>query len=225
MACSSSQPLRCAAVDVEGGPDILGALRRDRFGGLGLVAGAAAIAVAMSAAFLAHAGITDDGLRTAIRATARESLVLFLLTFVASSVNALLRNDGGKWVLRNRKFLGNAFAASHATHGALIVVLAALDTEHFLARTSATGLYGGLFGYVVLAAMVITSFEVPTRRLGRRRWRILHKTGMYVFFAIFLFTYLPTALAGSPVGIAATLALLGAVTLRVIARLRRADSR
>jgi DMSO/TMAO reductase YedYZ heme-binding membrane subunit len=190
-----------------------------------LVAGAAAIAIAMSAALVVRSGVTDEGLRVAIRATARESLVLFLLTFAASSVNALWRDGTGKWLLRNRKFLGNAFAASHAMHGALIVVLAVLDTERLLARTSDTGLYGGLFGYLVLAAMVITSFEVPTRRLGRRRWRILHKTGMYVFFAIFLFTYLPTAVTGSRVSLAAVLALLAALTLRVFARLRRADSR
>lgn len=186
--------------------------------GFWLVVAAALVAVAISAVPIADVGVTDEGLRAGIRGTARESLALFLLTFVASSVNALRRDRVGKWMLRNRKFLGNAFAASHATHGALIVALAALDTPRFLAHTSAGGLYGGLFGYVVLAAMVITSFDAPTRWLGRRRWRVLHKFGMYVFFAIFFVTYLPVALAGSFVGIVAVVALLAALALRIAAR-------
>ena len=188
--------------------------------GLWLVGAAALVAIAISAVSIVGAGVSDDGLRGAIRATARESLLLFLVTFVASSVNALSRSRGGKWMLRNRKFLGNAFAASHTTHGGLVVGLVALDPARFLEHTSAAGLYGGLFGYVVLTAMVITSFDGPTRRLGRRRWRVLHKGGMYVFFGIFFVTYLPVALTGSLVGIAAVLGLLGALGLRIAARHR-----
>lgn len=193
--------------------------KRGPFEGMRIVVAAAAISAAMVALLLATSGAGEEGLRVAIRASARLSLALFLLTFVASSVNALWRGPSGKWMLRNRKFLGNAFAASHATHGGLIVALAALDTPRFLAHTSAGGLYGGLFGYVVLAAMVITSFDAPTRWLGRRRWRVLHKFGMYVFFAIFFVTYLPVALAGSFVGIVAVVALLAALGLRITARI------
>ena len=50
----------------------------------------------------------------------------------------------------------------------------------------------GMIAYSLLLLMMITSFNGPTRALGPKRWRILHKTGLYWFGLLFLATLLPS---------------------------------
>jgi DMSO/TMAO reductase YedYZ heme-binding membrane subunit len=69
--------------------------------------------------------------------------------------------------------------------------------------------------------MALTSTDAAVRRIGRRSWTVLHKTGMYVLFGIFVFSYLGPALLGRPLGIAAMGVLMGALVLRIANRMRR----
>ncbi|MEM6994390.1 MAG: hypothetical protein AAF721_28000 [Myxococcota bacterium] len=169
---------------------------------------------------LATAGTGDAGWLFATRATARVSLVLLLPVAAASSVNALWGGRVGKWLLRNRRHLGLSFAASHAVHAVAFLGYAAAKDASIVALVSGATLYGGGFGYAMIAAMSATSFGGAVRWMGRRRWVVLHRTGLYVLLGIFLFTYLPGALAGQLLGTAATAALVGVLALRVAARVR-----
>ena len=63
-----------------------------------------------------------EALRSAIRVTARTSFALFLATFLASSLMALLPSGFTRGLLRERRFLGLAFAFSHAVHAVLIIL-------------------------------------------------------------------------------------------------------
>jgi DMSO/TMAO reductase YedYZ heme-binding membrane subunit len=157
--------------------------------GVALVAVAGILAAALTAAQLAHHGVELAGFRAALRATARLSLVLFLLAFVASSINKL-KLPGGKLLLRYRKYLGNAFAASHFVHLATIFALIATHTAAFRAERTIGSLVPGMITYALIAAMVVTSFPRPAAALGRRRWLVLHKIGMYAIFAVFTVTSL-----------------------------------
>ena len=56
-----------------------------------------------------------EALRSAIRVTARTSFALFLATFLASSLMALVPSGFTRGLLRERRFLGLAFAFSHAS--------------------------------------------------------------------------------------------------------------
>lgn len=199
-------------------------LSRQQRSGLRLLVAALALAGLTSLGFAAAAGFDEAGVRASIRVTARIALVWFLATFVASSVHRVSRGAVGKWLLRNRKYLGNAFAITMAVHAGFILAFVAQNTTGFFARVSMATLAGGSAGYVVMTAMVVTSFAGPARRLGRRRWKILHKTGMYGLWAIFVFTYLPAALAGSALGAIFTAALGLALALRVVAS-RRTSSK
>lgn len=152
--------------------------------GLALVAIAALAAAALTAVQLSRVGTEVAGFRAALRATARLSLALFLLAFVASSLNRL-GWPGGKLLLRYRKYIGNAFAASHLIHLATIFGLIATHTAAFTAERSIGSLVPGMITYSLIVAMVITSFRRPARWLGRERWVILHKVGMYAIWAIF----------------------------------------
>ena len=84
---------------------------------------------AMSLWLLAgHAGDVE-GIRLVIRATARTSLVLFVMAFTAGALVELIPSDATRWQRRNRRYLGVSFAVSHFIHLAAIVGLAALDRE------------------------------------------------------------------------------------------------
>ncbi len=142
---------------------------------------------------LAAAGTDPDGIRAGIRHTARLSLVLLFPAFVASSTAELWRDRGGKWLLRNRKYFGLAFAVCHFTHLGLIAWFGFAYPQVFRDNVGNFGIYGGGTGYLFLIAMTITSFDGPRKWLGRRNWNILHKTGMYVFWGIFASSYLSRA--------------------------------
>ena len=64
-----------------------------------------------------------DGLRRAIRVTARTSLGLFLLAFTAAALWQLWPGAWTRWQRQNRRYLGVAFAASHFMHLGVILAL------------------------------------------------------------------------------------------------------
>jgi DMSO/TMAO reductase YedYZ heme-binding membrane subunit len=170
---------------------------------------------------LALEGTGEGGVRAVIRWTARSSLALFLATFVASSLRRLWRAPASAWLLRNRRALGLSFAVSHALHLAGILALAATVPEATFEPATVVG--GGL-GYAFVAAMAATSSDAAMRRLGARRWKLLHRTGSWLLFAIFAQSYLPRAVA-SPVYAPLGLAVAGALGLRLLAWRRRDQAR
>jgi DMSO/TMAO reductase YedYZ heme-binding membrane subunit len=158
--------------------------------GWALVAYIAVIVAAVAAASLMVRGTDIVGVRTAVRNSARVSLLVLALPFMASSIAELWRGPAGKWLMRNRKFLGLGFAVSHFTHAAFLIIFAVGYWDVFKVSVGPFGIFGGGFGYLCLIAMTITSFDGPTKWLGRKRWKILHKTGMYVFWGIFTSSYI-----------------------------------
>src|SRR5262249_26050645 len=89
----------------------------------------------------------------------------------------------------------------------------------FWRSIAVTTLVGGGFGYVMLFAMVAASTDAAPRRLGRRRWRALHLTGMWTFWGVFTFTYAPQ-LAKRAVGALAVAPLPAAAGWRIAAAFR-----
>jgi len=176
----------------------------------------AAALSAMSAAMLAlHPG--EEGVRMVIRATARTSLLLFALAFSASALRRLWPGDFSTWLLRNRRYLGVSFAASHAIHLAAIVAFARIDPSEFgeispLANRIVAGL-----AYVFIFAMAATSFDRMVAWLGARRWKLLHAVGAHYVWLIFLLSFAKRVPQGSAyaVGAAVLLAVMG---LRLWAR-------
>ncbi|EMR47468.1 ferric reductase domain-containing protein [Pseudomonas putida LS46] len=107
-----------------------------------LFAALAGLTLAMTAIVLASQP-DPDGLRSAIRATARSSFALFLLAFLASSLVTLLPGTSSRRILQERRYLGLAFAFSHTVHGVLIYRYAQQFPELFWAgRTLTSSLPG-----------------------------------------------------------------------------------
>jgi DMSO/TMAO reductase YedYZ heme-binding membrane subunit len=128
-----------------------------------------------------------DGLRSAIRATARTSFVLFLTAFTASAFAVLVPSPFSKALVRERRFIGLTFAFSHFVHAALIYAYGQLNTEFWPARSVVDNIPGST-GYLLILLMTLTSFKAPARLLGPKAWKALHVTGMWVIVAVFAFS-------------------------------------
>jgi len=135
---------------------------------------------------VSHGG-NVEGVRLAIRATARTSLVLFTLAFTAGALVELLPSEATRWQRRNRRYLGVSFAVSHFIHLGAIVALATLDRELFWKLTNVTTIVLAGTAYLFIAAMAATSFDRSAAWLGPRKWRLLHLVGgwyIWISFAV-----------------------------------------
>lgn len=164
-----------------------------------------------------EAGGGSEGWGAILRATACVSFTFFTLAFSASSLVRLQPTTLYYWLLRNRRYLGLNFALSHAVHFVAIVMYFSVSDE---AAGSFLILLGGL-GYVFVAAMAATSTDDAVRRLGPKRWKLLHTLGGYYIWGVFLYTYASSALEKEwgywiPVGASA-----GVLCVRLLAARRK----
>lgn len=158
------------------------------------VFGWAALAVlAVVGAILGLVGTDEAGLRMAIRATARTSVVLFALAFAASALRRRWPRPATRWLVRNRRQLGVGFAFSHLVHLVAIVALAGWTWHGFLAATPPITLVFGGLAYVFIALMTLTSFDRTAAWLGPRRWRLVHTIGAYYVWIVFAQNFLVMA--------------------------------
>ncbi len=129
-----------------------------------------------------------DGLRMAIRATARTSLLLFLPVFAASALVRLQPNDATRWLRRNRRYLGVSFAVSHILHACAIIAFASMAPDVFWSMTSSSTIITGGLAYLLILAMAATSFDGMARWIGARAWRSLHWWGSWCITIFFIVT-------------------------------------
>jgi len=148
---------------------------------------AAILTVAALAAFASAGG--SDGVRMAIRLTARTSLALFLLAFTASALFRACPNPWTRWQLRNRRQLGLGFAVSHLLHAIAIIALAVTDPKLFAELGGSSMLVAGGSAYLVIAAMAATSFDRTAALIGPIAWRRLHLFGAWYIWLSFMVTF------------------------------------
>lgn len=149
-----------------------------------------AIAVGTTAVTVTVGGVA--GANEGIRITARTSAVLFLLVFTASSAYRLWPGDLTKWVRRNRRYLGVAFAGSHLVHAGFIIASVILSSARFkagVARTPEAVYVLDTIAYGFIVAMAVTSFDRIANRMRYPTWRRLHVTGNYVIWLTFFVAY------------------------------------
>ena len=166
-------------------------------------------------------GLNEDNLRLLLRVTARSSLLLFLLAFGATSMHLVLRNSATAWTLKNRRYLGVSFAISHFIHLGFIVWLAMVYPEPFFSNTGLSFWIVGGTAYLFITAMAITSFEIPRKWLGEKKWSLLHTTGGYLVLFVFFQAYVPKAFMGDLFRMPFAAAILLVVVLRFYRIYRR----
>ena len=142
---------------------------------------------AMALYLLSVQGWDAEGIRLVIRATARTSLVLFVLAFTASAMVEFLPNEATHWQRRNRRYLGVSFAVSHLIHLIAILSLASIDQALFWKLTNINTIVLAGTAYLFIATMAATSFDRTAAWLGPRKWRLLHLLGgwyVWISFAV-----------------------------------------
>jgi hypothetical protein len=144
---------------------------------------------AMSVVLLTMNSWDIEGVRLVIRATARTSLLLFVLAFTADALVELAPSDLTRWQRRNRRYLGVTFAASHGIHAAAIACFAIMDPAGYAAATNAASYIFGGVGYAFIIAMAATSFDRTAAAIGPRAFRILHLTGGYYLWFQFMVSF------------------------------------
>lgn len=164
-----------------------------------------------------------EGVRMAIRFTARTSLLLFCLAFAGAALARLWPNTGTRWLRRNRRYLGVSFTVSHAIHAAAILAFAVMDPEAYAAATSlASYIFGGI-GYAFIIALTATSFDRTAAALGAGAWRRLHLVGGY--YLLFQFTVsFGKRIPDMPLYALFLIPLIAVFALRMIAMAPRAQA-
>jgi len=119
--------------------------------------------------YVQQAALEEESFGVVLRATARIALLIYLLIFVARPLRQLAPHGPGSLLLRNRRSLGIAFAAVMSVHLVFLIWLNGIELA-----------LAGMAVYALIYLMLITSFNGPAAALGPRRWKWLHKTGLYV---------------------------------------------
>ena len=158
---------------------------------LGAFLGACALTIAAGGLFLAAAGASEENLGLLLRLTARVAFVMLLAVFIARPLREMIRTPLTLTLLRNRALIGVAFAGVHTAHLALLVMRVQVFPEFDLLVSRNVP---GALTYLVMYAMVLTSFSAPKRALGPRAWRILHKLGLFWLTYAFSQTQLPRSI-------------------------------
>ncbi|MDX1875380.1 hypothetical protein SBI67_24945 [Mycolicibacterium sp. 120266] len=150
------------------------------------------VVVAVISTIAATAVGGASGANLGIRITARTSAVLFLLAFTASSLYQLWPTATTRWIRRNRRYLGVAFAGSHVVHAFFIVTTIIVNKPRFDAGVERTphGVYVlDFIAYGFLIAMTVTSFDRIAKRMPYAGWHRLHVIGSYVIWFTFFIAY------------------------------------
>lgn len=141
----------------------------------------ALIAIAVLSAW----GAEPAGIELALRVTARVSFVWFLLAFVAAPLQQLRPGPVGTWLMRHRRACGIVFGLSMSMHIAFILRMFVLFAPERPPMVTLADFFIGIPGLVMVGLMTVTSFDALKRALGPRRWKQLHRSGLYVVWAIF----------------------------------------
>jgi len=184
--------------------------------GWSLVGWIALVAGILTFGAYAAAGGDREGLSAAMRWTARLSGSLFLLAFSASSLRQLWPSPLTAYLLSNRRYLGVSFGVAHAWH--LCAVIAFLRRPEV--DPEPISLVIGMIPVGFIAAMLATSFDTTAAWLGARRWKLLHTTGGWLIWFVFLYTWAGAAL-DHPLSALMALLALAAVGIRAAAILAR----
>lgn len=127
---------------------------------------------------------SGDKVSSMIQLSVRCAVPLLFITFAASAIQRLFPGPYGRWLLRNRKYLGLSFAAAMAWQGFFILWLVIGYTDYYVNQVYVLrDAIEGVIGYAFLAAMTFTSFPVGRRLLKPARWRLLHVSGIYFLWA------------------------------------------
>lgn len=127
---------------------------------------------------------SPTGVTHLISFSVRWAVPLIYAVVAASALHTLFPGALSTWLMRNRKYVGLAFAVAMAWQGLFIFLVSNFHRDYyfeeiFLLRDEIEG----SIGYIFLAAMVATSFQAGRKLLSATQWKLLHRSGVYFLWA------------------------------------------
>jgi hypothetical protein len=145
-----------------------------------------AAAVAMTRVDLSSA----LGVSTMITLSVRLAVPWLFIAFAASSLVVLFPGSISRWLLRNRRIIGLCFAAGFAWQLFFILWLVIGFWDYYIAEVYSYFVFvDQIPPYLLLIAMVLTSFRFGRSKLNARQWKILHKVGIYFAWGVVFSAY------------------------------------
>jgi sulfoxide reductase heme-binding subunit YedZ len=138
---------------------------------------------------------TPTGILEMIQMSVRCTVPFLYLAFVASSLHRLWPTSFSRWLLKNRRYIGLAFAASMGWQLVFILLLWGGHWDYYVREVYNFGaIVFEAPGYLFIFAMTITSFMPVRRKMNDNAWRVLHWVSIYfLWFAITLTYYYEVA--------------------------------
>ena len=172
------------------------------------------------AIILAGLAITGTSTPEATVAMIRLSVQLaspwIYLAFVATALGQLFPSSFSSWLLRNRRYVGLAFAAGFGWQAVFIVALLALHGDYYATVLHDTAEFiMRMLSYALLLALTVTSFFPVRRAMDPRHWRLLHRVGIWYFWAAIWVSYAETVMVGDTRLIAIVYTVTGLLVLAV----------
>jgi len=174
--------------------------------------GASALGLMVLVCLQALPGV--DGVRLLIRATARTSLLFFLLAYTAQAATLTWPGAWSLWQRVHRRQWGWLFVTSHTIHAAGILALALMAPDLFNTLAPLGIRITGGLAYVFIWAMGLTSFDRSARWLGPMWWARLHTVGLHYIWLSFLVAN-GKRIAAQPVYALPALLLIAALCWRI----------
>ncbi len=145
-----------------------------------------AVAIAMTRVDLS----SPLGVSAMIQFSVRLAVPWLFIAFAASSLAAVFPGSFTQWLLRNRRIIGLCFAAGMAWQLFFILWLVTGHWDYYMeVDYSYFDLSEQIPGYLILMAMVVTSFRPGRSKLSARQWKILHTGGLYFLWGVVWSTY------------------------------------
>jgi hypothetical protein len=194
-------------------------------------------AAVLAFAVLSVSGINTDGIKRALRFTARFSFLLFWMAYSGGSLAVLISNhcdrvkhnlfcgvplnDCSRWIARHGRDFGLAFASAHSVHLLLIICLYRLSPEPPL---STQGIVFFSIGMLWTYLLAVLSIQYMAQLVGSQ-WRSFRLVGMEYIMLAFQSDFLPGSLGNDTKSLVGYLpfAVLGAAgtALRIFNRTRK----
>ena len=118
--------------------------------------------------------------------TGRLAFLIFLIPLFASPLRTLYRTRFTMTLLRWRRNAGICYGAAQSVH--LVIVLLMFATLAEPPTETLMVIIGGM-GLALSIAMLVTSFPIPTRAVGPKVWKWIHKAGFHVFMFIYVYDF------------------------------------
>lgn len=140
---------------------------------------------ALQCAVLAAVALRSDlgqgaAVSSMIALSVQVSVPCLYLAFAASASALLFPGEITRWLLRNRRMFGLAYAAGMGWQAVFILWLVTGHFDYYKeVANNPYDLVEEVPGYVFLIAMTATSFAATRRWLGPNRWKLLHTVGIY----------------------------------------------